>query len=216
MAGPELAEAGGSRAPAIGDWVPSDRALRATDGSCDAFFEGVLHNADDLHQDLALADPATPAEIVLRGYLRWGAEVLPRLRGVFAFMVRDHRRDILLCARDPIGTHPLFYAQANGQFLVSTSIQDLVDEPSVPTTVNRMALADHLCHRWPDFGETFFEAVRRVPPGHALEASRSGARLYRYWEPVPAGEDVEWVTEDELERFDDLLDGVLERCVDGG
>ncbi len=197
-------------------WVGGEPEVRAAEGECDACFEGTLHNAEELRRALALGESASAAEIVVRGYLRWGAEIVPRLRGVFGLLICDHRRNTALCARDPIGIHPLFYAEADGKALVSTSIQDLLDDPRVPSSVNRLALADHLCHRWPHREETYFEAVRRIPPGHALRMSPAGRRMYRHWDPVRPEEDVDWVSEDELERFDSLLDQALDRCIDGG
>ena len=216
MSTPELEETGGEHPVELGTWLAGASFVSAKDGSCQALFEGLLYNAKELRKELGLPEGATPPELVLAGYSRWGAEVLPRLRGVFAVLVSDHERHTLISARDPVGIHPLFYARAGGEVLLSASIQTLVDHPGVGTSVNRIALADHLCHRWPDREETYFEAVRRVPPGHALEVSRSGTRLYRYWEPVPADQEVNWVTEDELELFDDLLDRVLDRTIDGG
>jgi asparagine synthetase B (glutamine-hydrolysing) len=196
--------------------VGGDQVVAAAEDECDVRFEGTLHNADELRRTLALGQAASAAEIVARGYGRWGAEVVARLRGEFGMLLCDQRRGSALCARDPIGIHPLFYAESAGQLLVSSSIQDLLDEPRVSTSVNRIALAEHLCHRWPDREETYFEAVRRVPPGHALEARGGGRRLYRHWEPVRAGEEVDWVDDDELERFDELFDRAVDRCIDGG
>jgi asparagine synthase (glutamine-hydrolysing) len=212
---PEIAEATAVRAhDQPGAWVGHGPASHAAERGCEAFFDGALDNGDELRATLALADRSTAAELVLHGYLRWGAGVISRLRGHFATLVRDQRERRILCARDRMGIHPLFYAQADGRVLVSTSIQGLLDEPSVSTSVNRAALADHLSHRWPEPEETYFEAVRRVPPGHALVASAGDARLYRYWEPVPAG-GIDWVGADELERFDALLAQAVDRCLDG-
>jgi asparagine synthase (glutamine-hydrolysing) len=198
-----------------GAWVGGEQVVRAAADGCDACFQGTLHNAEELRRMLALAESATRAELVLAGYLRWGAEIVSRLRGAFGLLICDRRRNTALCARDPIGIHPVFYAEAHGQVLVSTSIEDLLAQPGVPSSVNRPALADHLCHRWPDREETFFEAVRRIPPGHAMEISGGARRMYRYWQPVRAGEDVDWIRDDELERFDGLLDRAVDRCIDG-
>ena len=205
MSTPKVSEAGGERPVELGAWLSSASALSARDGFCQAFFEGLLYNSEELCKELALPDGASPPEVVLAGYSRWGADVLPRLRGVFAVMVSDEEQHTLISARDPVGMHPLFYARAGGRVLLSTSIQSLVDHPAVPSSPNRVALADHLCHSWPDREETYFEAVRRVPPGHALEASSSGTRVYRFWDPIPVGQEVNWVTEDELEVFDGWL-----------
>jgi asparagine synthase (glutamine-hydrolysing) len=45
-----------------------------------------------------------------------------------------------------------------------------------------------------------------------------GARRkeYRYWDPVPDETRVNWVGEDELERFDELLDQAVDRCLQLG
>src|SRR5262245_13432560 len=212
---PEIAEATAVQAHDLpGAWVGHEPTSHAAGGGCEAFFDGALDNGDELRATLALADRSTAAEIVLHGYLRWGTAVISWIRGPFAMLVRDQRERRVLCARDRMGIHPLFYAQVDGRVLVSTSIQGLLDEPSVPTSVNRAALADHLSHRWPEREETYFDAVRRLPPGHALTTSAGEARLYRYWQPVPAG-GIDWIGADELERFDALLAQAVDRCLDG-
>ena len=115
-------------------------------------------------------------------------------------------------ARDPVGVYPLFYASVEGEWLFSTSIEALTQHPRVSGEVNRAALADHLCHRWPDVEETFFKNVKRVPPGHVIRVGRS-KQVRRYWElPIP-GAGVDWIREDELDRFDELLDQAVERCL---
>jgi asparagine synthetase B (glutamine-hydrolysing) len=141
---------------------------------------------------------------------------LARLRGSFVVAIIDGTRDVAIVARDPLGSHPLFYAQANYCVLFAASPQSLVVQPGVSRALNRAALADHLCHRWPDPQETFFAAVRRVPPG--WRAIISGGRLHlgRYWEPAPEGRPIEWLAAEEIARFDEAFDRAVDRCLRNG
>ena len=186
--------------------------------SCGLVFDGVLYNRAELWGRLADASPpaADDAALVLEAYLRWGDPALCALKGIFALCIWDARRDRLLCARDPVGIYPLFYADAGRELLLSTSVEALIRHPRVSSEVNRAALADHLCLRWPKLEETFFSAVSRVPPGHAMRLERAGRQVYRYWTPVPADRPIDWVTDDQLEQFDSLLEQAVHRCMELG
>jgi asparagine synthase (glutamine-hydrolysing) len=190
----------------------------AEDASCKVFFDGWLYNRAELRDRFAAssAPGASDADLILRAYLRWDEDVLNHVKGVFALLIWDKRRNALLCARDPLGIYPLFYADAGRELLFSTSIEALVRHPRVSDTVNRAALADHLCARWPKQEETFFEAVYRVPLGHALRVRGTGRDQYRYWDTtlpeIPINDPrTPWITEDELEQFDELLDQTVNR-----
>jgi asparagine synthase (glutamine-hydrolysing) len=183
----------------------------ATEGSSAAVFDGVLYNRDELERDLG--PQPNEAAVVLKGYERWGLEVLQRIKGIYGLVIRDGEHDVAVLARDPLGMNPIFYAERDGELLVSSSIEPLLECDGVSRTLNRGALADHMIQRWPDREETYFEAVRRVPPGHALVIERGARRLYRHWDPAPPGEEMNWVAEDELERFHDLFDQAVNRCL---
>jgi asparagine synthase (glutamine-hydrolysing) len=201
-------------APA-GEDAPGARLGMAQRGDCTAFFDGLLYNRAELAERLGLPS-ASDAELLVHAYLQWGEKVLHELRGIYTLMVGDRRRERVLCARDRVGSYPLFYADLGGELLLSTSIDVLLRDSRVPGEVNRAALADHLAHRWPDPGETYFAALRRVPPGHSLVAERGRTRIGRYWSPVAHDGTVNWVSEDELERFGDLLGAAVARFVDLG
>jgi asparagine synthase (glutamine-hydrolysing) len=185
---------------------------QAEDAFCRVIFDGVLYNRADLSDYASDSSMENDAAIVLKTYRRWGEDILHRIRGIFALIIQDRERDVLLGARDQVGAYPLFYASIEGEWLFSTSIEALTRHPRVSAEVNRAALADHLCHRWPDPTETFLKDVKRVPPGHVIRVGHT-KQVRRYWElPIP-GAGVDWVREDELERFDELLDQAVQRCL---
>jgi asparagine synthase (glutamine-hydrolysing) len=189
----------------------------ATTRRLTVLFDGVLYNRADLRGALPEArDDDDDARLVLRAYERWGRDALNRIKGIYAVAIRDGDERSALLARDPLGTYPLFYADRGDELLLSTSIEALLGCDGVSPALNRAALADHICHRWPDREETYFESVRRVPACHALLLERGTRRLLRYWDPAPPGEEMKWVAEDELGRFRDLFDEAVNRCVGTG
>src|SRR4029077_13507531 len=76
--------------------------------------------------------------------------------------------------------------------------------------------AEHLLHRWPIANETYYENVRRIPPGHVLEAQGRGHRLWRHWDPVSEDGSTAWLRDDEVERFDVVFERAVTRCLEGG
>jgi len=184
---------------------------------CGVIFGGVLFNHAELHRQLGDTDvpvAANHSEIILAAYQRWGEDLLPRLRGVFGLIIWDSQREIFLSLRDPLGTYPLFYTNNRDGLCISPSIHALLAQ-STSGALNRAALADLFLNRFPRKDETFFDAINRLPPGHVMRVARGGSSTYRYWDPAP-GDKVSWLTPEDLERFDELLDQAVARCVSLG
>jgi asparagine synthetase B (glutamine-hydrolysing) len=181
-------------------------------------FDGVLYNRHDVAAELGVPRSAnlSDADLLLLAYERWDVGLARRIKGIFALVVVDQLKREIVAVRDPLGEYPLFYAEASDRLLFSTSI-DRLREHGAGRRLNRAALADHLCHRWPDLHETYFAGIRRVPPGHLMRSSSAGTTVSRYWEPVAADQPVRWITEDELhEQFGTLFEQAVERALGRG
>jgi asparagine synthase (glutamine-hydrolysing) len=195
----------------------------AESGGCRVIYDGVLYNHSELSHELgSSAGPqSTDAQLILAAYLRWGENLVHRIKGIFALIIWDSGQDLLLCARDAFGFHPLFFAETRRGLLLSTSVKALSDHPDVTQAINRAAVADRLWHRMSSNQESFLEEtflanVFRVRPGHVMRVGRGGRRSYRYWDPAPPGQPIRWVTEEELEGFEGLLAQAVERCMGPG
>src|SRR5262249_18841837 len=99
------------------DWAPS---VAQHENSC-VIFDGILHNRAEL---VALFSNGTSphksdADLVGSAYRRWGEDVPRMLKGIFALVIEDTARDLLLCARDPLGKYPLFYVDVGRTLLLS-------------------------------------------------------------------------------------------------
>jgi asparagine synthase (glutamine-hydrolysing) len=186
-----------------------------SDGDVTVLFDGLLHTRREWLHDFSLPT-ASDALLVLHAYLRWGEGVLERVKGLFALIVWDGGKDLLLCARDPHGMHPCFYADAAGDLFLSASAEALARHPRIPGTVDRVAMADHLCHRWPSLESTYFEAVRRLPGGYALRVHEGKRTVARYWDPIPPGRPIDYISDEEAGRFTELLDQAVNRCLPRG
>jgi asparagine synthase (glutamine-hydrolysing) len=206
---PPLRIAGdGVDAPALGQASRQGRVL---------LFDGVLYDRSDLERTLGVAGTnASDASLVLTAFERWGEDFVHHLRGLFAVIAWDATAAKLIAARDPFGEYPLFFSTDDTRLLFSTSIDALLRHPNVRPTLNRPALADHLCQRWPDPTETFFANVRRVPPGNRLVWTAAGTTIARYWDLLPLNRPIDYMTASELEGFEDELDNAVERVLRRG
>jgi asparagine synthase (glutamine-hydrolysing) len=67
-------------------------------------FSGEVYNFTELRTELTARGhhfrTRSDTEVVLHAYLQWGADCVTRLNGMFAFGIRDGRRQGLLLARD--------------------------------------------------------------------------------------------------------------------
>jgi asparagine synthase (glutamine-hydrolysing) len=178
-----------------------------------AVFDGVLHDRAKLAIRLDTSSDSSDAALIAEGWSRMGSSLLDELSGFYALIVFDRRSGELFCARDPLGVHPLFYGRGTDGLYLSPSVNTVAAQPGVGDRVNRALLADRFCRRWPDPQETFYEEIRRVPPGHLMRVTRDRVDFRRYWDPAPPGTEVEWADEEELQHFDFLFDQAVDRCL---
>lgn len=152
-----------------------------------------LDNREELLVALRLPDRAATlgdAGLILEAYLAWGEGCVEKLLGDFAFAIWDSRKRAIFCARDQFGMRPFYYHHTPGRFFVFASEpRAILVLPNVPYQINEGRVADYLVSalEWIDYTSTFFEAVFRLPPAHALRVTRGGLTVRRYWtlEPGP-------------------------------
>lgn len=100
------------------------------DGGLSIVFNGEIYNYKALRAELeALGQPlrtGSDTEVILRAYRQWGADMLGRLRGMFALAIWDSPRGRMLLARDCFGIKPLYYSTAGGTLRVASSVKALL------------------------------------------------------------------------------------------
>ena len=125
--------------------------------------------------------------LLLRSYARWGRACLDRLLGDFAFALWDAKREVLFCARDHVGARPFYYALAGERFVFASDIAAVLAAPEVSDELDEAVVATRLTWGARFLGErTFYRAVRRLLPGHALTVERGTPRIHRWWRPEEA------------------------------
>ena len=192
----------------------SEGALVARDGELAVVADASLYYRDELRRALtdAGAPPPgnTPSDLILAAYRAWGERCPEHLEGDFAFLLWDTGEQRLLCARDFGGKRPLFYAREGGSVLVASTIGALLAHPRCPADLNLVAIAADAAALFAVRDETCRRAVRVLPAGCSLVATREGTvRIRRHWSPPPIG------TESHLgfKEAADVLRGLLRGAV---
>ncbi len=155
-------------------------------------YNGELYNDADLRKELASAGARfrtkSDTETVLRAFEHWGTQAISRLRGMFALALHDARLNLLTLARDPLGVKPLYYMPTGREIMFASEPGPLLRHPDAIVGPNmRMVSAYLTTIRTVLAGETMYQGVRSLPPGHMLQcdlSARGGApavRLVEYW-----------------------------------
>ena len=176
-------------------------------------FNGEIYNFQELSEELKAAGHTfatrSDTEVLLHGYEQWGKELLPRLRGMFAFAIWDRRLQTLFCARDHFGIKPLYYYQAeDGTLLFGSEIKSFLAHPSFKKELNRDQLELYLSYQYSPGENTFFKGVKKLLPAHWMEWKKGELTVERYWQPEFTPEDSRTLEEWEQDISDAMKESV--------
>ncbi len=141
-----------------------------------------LDERERLRGELRAPPTDSDALLCLRAYAQWGEQSPEYLQGDFCFVIWDEDRQELFCARDQLGTRPLFYAQAGKKWFVSDALEDILSSSNLSHDLDDLWVADFLAKGFClDFHRSVYKEIRRFPPAHILMASSGKSVLRRYW-----------------------------------
>jgi asparagine synthase (glutamine-hydrolysing) len=161
--------------------------MSTEDGQVVVVFNGEIYNFVELRRELESLGhsfrSSGDTEVLLRAYLQWGKECLPRLNGMWAFAIYDKRRGVVFASRDRFGIKPLYRCTTKTHFLLASEIKSIRASGLVASAINWGTAARFLLeNRLDETNETFYEGIEHVPPGTALEVDLHGAhKEWRYW-----------------------------------
>jgi len=178
----------GHRRLAIIDPEGGQQPMRNEDGTIHVVANGEIYNFRELRDQLEARGHTfssnVDCEVIVHGYEEWGEQVVERLRGMFAFAVRDQKRQQLFLARDRIGIKPLVYYRSGNCFAFASEIQALRTLPGFDAAIDFEAIDRYLHLAYIPAPLSIFDKVRKLPPAHTLTIDNDGHSdgPRRYWE----------------------------------
>lgn len=150
-------------------------------------FNGEIYNFKPLRKELIAAGHVfttkADTEVLLHGYEEWGmADLLKRVRGMFAFLIWDDNNKTLYGARDFFGIKPMYYSDHDGHLLVGSELKSFLAFPGFKPVLNMEAVKPYLMNQYNDLPETFFKGVYRFPAGHWFEYKNGQMDIHQYWD----------------------------------
>ena len=155
-------------------------------------FNGEIYNFQQIKAELLARgetfDSSSDTEVLLKAYRYFEpAELLRKLRGMFAFAIWDHAKQKILLARDPCGIKPLYYVSQPQLFACASEARALVKAGLVDGGIDAAGLDSLLAFGSVQDPLTIFKGVRALLPGHMLwvegDAEISPPEPYWHWHP---------------------------------
>ena len=152
-------------------------------------YNGELYNYKELRAELIASGirfrTESDTEVVLEAWRRWGPDVLPRLRGMFAFALADEHTGELILARDPLGIKPLHYLPRSGGVVWASELKGLVAALGSELRMEPGALIASMLYYWLPEQRCAIDGVRKLPAGSWARWRPDGSsEFHQYWTPA--------------------------------
>lgn len=158
-------------------------------------FNGEIYNYLELRKVLRerghVFKTKTDTEIIIHAYEEYGTACIPMFNGQFAFAIWDSKRKIAVLARDRVGIQPLFYCNKyierdvgyDRHLYFGSEVKALLANADLRKGLDKREVANVLTYWSPSKGQSVFEGIHEVPPGHYLIRYDGGAtEMQQYWD----------------------------------
>ncbi|AHI00707.1 asparagine synthase (glutamine-hydrolyzing) [Kutzneria viridogrisea] len=147
-------------------------------------YSGEAYNFTELRRELAARGHKfrtdSDTEVVLHGYLEWGAGVAERLNGMVAFAIWDSRSQQLVMVRDRMGIKPFYYYETADGVLFGSEPKAILANPLAKRVIDADGLRELFTFSKTP-GVAVWQGMREVQPGTVVTVDRNGLRTAVYW-----------------------------------
>lgn len=155
------------------------------DGTVWMAFNGEIYNFQELRRELIARGHTfrsnADSETIIHLWEDEGERCVERLRGMFAFAIRDTRRDTLFLARDREGKKPLFYAHLPDRLIFGSEIRAILEDPDFRAEPDLEGIHHYLAFQSVPAPLSAFRGIRKLPPAHTLLYRNGTVTVKRYW-----------------------------------
>ena len=149
-------------------------------------YNGQLYNTKELKQELEEADftfeTHSDTEVLLKGFIHWGYEIVHKMNGIFAFAIWDSKKQELFFARDHFGVKPFYYTVKDDTFVFASEVKALFAFPHIEAKIDKEGIGELFalgpCHT---SGNGVFKNIFEIRPAHFGIWNTNGLQIHRYW-----------------------------------
>lgn len=159
------------------------------DDSVGIVFNGEIYNHIELRNELLgkghiFKSDHSDTEVLIHGYEEWGADLLIRLNGMFAFCIYDQKKKCLFFARDRFGKKPLYYTLFDQKLVFSSELKSLLAHPDVKREIDPVGMQKYFGYGFIPAPFTLYRNVSKLPGGHCMfyDLTTAKANISCYWQ----------------------------------
>jgi asparagine synthase (glutamine-hydrolysing) len=179
----------GMRRLSIIDLSGGRQPIYNEDRTVTVVFNGEIYNFPELRKDLESRGHQfythSDTEVIVHLYEEMGAGCITQLRGMFAIVLYDAKRNSILLARDRLGKKPLYYALREGRLYFGSEIKAMLAVAPELATVDPEGVLQFFYFGYIPDPQSAFRDIRKLPPGHLAEYKDGRIQAREYWD-VPA------------------------------
>ncbi|HEX4700780.1 MAG TPA: asparagine synthase (glutamine-hydrolyzing), partial [Pseudonocardiaceae bacterium] len=185
-------------------------SLDTPNGPLAMVYSGETYNYTELRDELRKRGhrfrTESDTEVVLHGYLEWGASVAEHLNGMYAFAIWDARDEKLVMVRDRMGIKPFYYYPTPNGVLFGSEPKAILANPLAAREIDPDGLRElFMFSKTP--GAAVWSGMREVVPGTVVTVDHNGLREHVYWQLTsrPHPDDTDTTVATVRELLDDIV-----------
>ncbi|MDL5048277.1 asparagine synthase (glutamine-hydrolyzing) [Oscillatoria amoena NRMC-F 0135] len=145
----------------------ASQPFHSADEKAIIIFNGEIYNYKEISEGLNLRT-TSDTEVLIEGYLKYGAKFFQKIRGIYAFTILDKSNEAqprILMLRDPAGIKPFYYELDENKLAFSSEIKSIIGCGNTAPEIDEEALKAYIHLGYVIEPHTIYRSVKALEPG---------------------------------------------------
>ena len=177
-------------------------------------FNGEIYNYNEVKKRINDYEFHTTSdtEVLIAAYIKWGADCIQYLRGMFAFAIWDMQEKDIFIARDRMGVKPLYYYIDDESLSFASEVRAILINKKIKKNINKNALLEYFSYQSISYPYSIIEGINQLEAGCWMKIKNGKIEKKRYWDVTNFSNDFDFTNKQKTEqRIKELMLQSVER-----